>query len=32
MPWPVLGRMTDDELRAIWRYLRSVPPKAFGNK
>jgi cytochrome c553 len=32
MPWPVLGRMTDDELRAIWLYLRSVPPKAFGNK
>jgi mono/diheme cytochrome c family protein len=32
MPWPVLGRMTDDELRAIWLYLRSVPPRPFGNK
>lgn len=32
MPWPVLGRMTDEELRAIWIYLRSVPPKPFGNK
>jgi mono/diheme cytochrome c family protein len=32
MPWPVLGRMTDDELQAIWLYLRSVPSKPFGNK
>jgi cytochrome c553 len=24
MPWPVMGRMTDDELSAIWLYLRSV--------
>jgi len=31
-PWPVLGRMTDDELQAIWLYLRSVPSKPFGNK
>jgi len=30
MPWPYLGGMTDDELRAIWRYLRSVPPRPFG--
>lgn len=26
MPWPRLGRMTDDDLRAIYRYLRRVPP------
>ncbi len=32
MPWMVLGGMTDDEMRAIWIYLGSVPPKAFGNK
>lgn len=32
MPWRVVGRMTDDELHAIWLYLRSVPPKATGNK
>jgi len=25
MPWDVFGRMTDDELRAIWLYLRSLP-------
>lgn len=27
MPWPVVGRMTDDELKAIWLYLQSLPPK-----
>lgn len=26
MPWRVLGRMTDDDLRAIYRYLRSLEP------
>ncbi len=26
MPWPVLQRMTDDDLRAIDRYLRTVTP------
>lgn len=25
MPWRVMGRMTDDELSAIWLFLRSVP-------
>ena len=23
MPWVRSGRMTDDEIRAVWRYLRS---------
>lgn len=32
MPWRTLGRMTDDELRAIWLYLQSVPAKQFGYK
>jgi mono/diheme cytochrome c family protein len=32
MPWKVMGRMTDDELRAILTYVRSVPPLATGNK
>jgi cytochrome c553 len=32
MPWPILGRMTDAELSAIWRYLQSVPPEEFGNR
>ncbi len=25
MPWPYYGQMTDDELRAIWLYLQSLP-------
>jgi len=25
MPWRYLGQMTDDELRALWLYLRSLP-------
>lgn len=25
MPWPYFGRMTDDELKAVWTYLRSLP-------
>jgi cytochrome c553 len=32
MPWPILARMTDAELHAIWRYLQSVPPEDFGNR
>ena len=27
MPWPYMRQMTDDELGAIWLYLRSLPPK-----
>lgn len=30
MPWKLSGEMTDDELRAIWLYLQSVPPREFG--
>jgi mono/diheme cytochrome c family protein len=26
MPWPTFGQMDDDELAAIWTYLRTVPP------
>jgi mono/diheme cytochrome c family protein len=26
MPWQAMGRMTDTELRAIYAYLRSLPP------
>jgi cytochrome c553 len=32
MPWKTYAGMTDDEISAIWLYLRSVPPKPFGNK
>lgn len=32
MPWKLAGQMTDAEIHAIWLYLRSVPPKPFGEK
>jgi hypothetical protein len=31
MPWKIVGRMTDDELHAVWLYLRSVPARPFGS-
>jgi hypothetical protein len=30
MPWPYFAQMTDDELRAIWRFLQAVPPRQSG--
>jgi cytochrome c553 len=27
----MFGRMTDPELHALWLYLQSVPPRAYGN-
>ena len=32
MPFATYSRMTDDELHALWMYLRSVPAKPTGNK
>jgi mono/diheme cytochrome c family protein len=32
MPWPEAGKMSDPEIRAVWAFLKSVPPKAFGNR
>lgn len=32
MPWRLAGQMTDSELHAVWLFLRSVPPLAFGTK
>jgi cytochrome c553 len=32
MPWPYFAGLTDDEVTALWLYVRSVPPKPFGNK
>ena len=32
MPWKTYAGMTDDEIAAIWLYLRTVPAKPFGNK
>ena len=26
MPWELIGRMTDDDLKAVYSYLRSLPP------
>jgi hypothetical protein len=31
MPWTSYRHMSDDELRAVWVYLKSLPPKAYGN-
>ena len=25
MPWKDFGQMTDDELKAVWMYLQSLP-------
>jgi hypothetical protein len=30
MPWPVLRNMTDDDLHAIYEYLRAIPPAQPG--
>lgn len=32
MPWKSYRHMTDDELRAVYAYLMSLPPKDFGNR
>jgi mono/diheme cytochrome c family protein len=32
MPWEVYRNMSDEDLAALWAYLRSVAPKPFGNK
>jgi mono/diheme cytochrome c family protein len=26
MPWQSIGQMTDQDLQAVWAYLRSIPP------
>lgn len=30
MPWKYFGQMTDDELKAVWMYLQSLPPLKQG--
>jgi mono/diheme cytochrome c family protein len=32
MPWESYRHMSDDELRAVYLYLQSLPPKPFGNR
>ncbi|HEU0053566.1 MAG TPA: cytochrome c [Longimicrobium sp.] len=29
MPWQATAKMTDDEIRAVWMYLKTVPPRDF---
>ena len=29
MPWKFFAKMTDDELKAIWLYLQSLPAKKY---
>jgi hypothetical protein len=30
MPWPYTKFLTDDEIRAMWMYLQSLPPRQAG--
>jgi mono/diheme cytochrome c family protein len=32
MPWKSYRNMSDDELKAIYLFIKSVPPKPFGNR
>ena len=32
MPYEYTKNLTDDEIRALWLYLKTVPPKAFGGR
>lgn len=32
MPWRQTAQMTDEELRALWLYVRSVPPQKTGTR
>jgi mono/diheme cytochrome c family protein len=32
MPWAFTSQMTDDEIRATWLYLKSVPPRPSGTR
>lgn len=32
MPWASFGHMTDDDLRALYRYLRTLPPTTKGKE
>jgi hypothetical protein len=32
MPWKTFGKMTDDELKAVWMYLQSLPARQPGGQ
>ena len=31
MPWQAYRQMSDTELKALWAYLQTVPPREKGN-
>jgi hypothetical protein len=32
MPWPNFAQFGDDEQEALWMYLQTVEPKAYGGR
>jgi hypothetical protein len=32
MPWKLIAKSSDDDIRALWEYTREVEPKAAGNR
>jgi len=32
MPWRVYGKMSEVELKAVWAYLRTLPPTPKGKR
>jgi hypothetical protein len=32
MPWRLTKLTTDDEIKAVWMYLKTVPPKPYGGR
>ena len=32
MPWPNIGKFTDDELKALWLFLQALPAKPSGGR
>jgi cytochrome c553 len=32
MPWKFFGTMGDDDLHALWLFLKTLPPKAYGER
>jgi hypothetical protein len=32
MPWQLYDKMTDEELEALWLFLKSLPYKEYGNR
>jgi hypothetical protein len=31
MPWPILGKLSDLELKSMWLYLASLEPAPMGS-